>query len=468
MPDLQSLATEILLKLNPWWEERPTPFIKGLPHRDLYWILQKTITSEKRIQAMVGLRRVGKTTLLLQLINFLLNIPGVSKENILYLIGDDPDLILYWQKDSLSRLLDFYLSTIAKKGKRFVFIDEAHFIPLWDKTLKSYYDRFSDLKFIITGSASLPLSKTSLESLAGRVLEEILWPLSFREYCFFQGALKKKVLPEDALGKKYNYQSLSHLLLKNPLLIAQRARKLQPLFEEFLLFGGFPEGIFEEDPLLWQKKLQEDIIKRNIYYDLVRTFPIGNPEHLETMLYLIGRNQSQTFSLSTFLDYLSFGSKETVSKYLEFLSQAFLVGGLEKFTKRGTAKMKKLFIRDTGVLQMIQKTTRLDRKKIGQSVEGAVAHEAKTKFSKVFFFRDSRGQEVDLVVERGESLLPVEIKYTPLVKRKDLGALAYFCKKYNVSSALILTGGEVAKEKNRGVSFYFLPVWEWLWLKSPL
>ena len=461
------LLSEVLLQLNPWWEEKPVPFIKGLPHRELFWSLQKTIFSEKRIQTIVGLRRVGKTTLLLQLISLLLD-RKIERENILYLVGDDPNLMLYWQKDSLSTLLDFYLTNVAKRGKKFVFIDEAHFVPLWDKTLKSYYDRFSDLKFFITGSASLPLSKGSKESLVGRALEEILWQLSFREYLRFRATLKREVFPEDGLGENYNYQGLTKLLINNPLLAVQRTRMFKPVFEAFLLFGGLPEGIFEEDPILWQKKLSEDIIKRNIYYDLVRTFPIRNPEHLETMLYLIARNQSQMFSLNTFINYLPFGSKETVGKYLEFLKAAFLVGELRKFTKRAPAKLKKFFIRDSGILQMIGKKRRVGDANIGQVVEGVVAHEALSKFRDVFFFRDSRGREVDLVVEADKVLLPIEVKHTRVVKRDSLKPLYYFCKKYTIHHAVILTGGEIVEEEHEGIRLFFLPVWEWLWMKEPM
>lgn len=459
--------SEVLLQLNPWWEEKPVPFIKGLPHRELFWSIQKTVFNEKRIQTVVGLRRVGKTTLLLQLISFLLS-SRIERKNIFYLIGDDPNLMLYWQKESLSSIFDFYFTNIARSGKKFIFIDEAHFIPLWDKTLKSYYDRFPDVKFFLTGSASLPLAKGSQESLVGRALEETLWPLSFREYLSFRAVLKKEVFPEDAIGTKYNYQEFTQLLLKNPLLAAERNRKLQHAFETFLLFGGLPEGIFEEDSILWQKKLSEDIIKRNIYYDLVRTFPIRNPEQLETMLYLIARNQAQMFSLNTFIEYLPFGSKETVAKYLEFLKAAFLIGELKKFTKRAPAKMKKFFIRDTGILQMIGKKRGFGEENIGHVVEGAIAHEALCNFKDVSFFRDSRGREVDLVVELGKVLLPIEVKYTRVVKRNSLKPLYYFCKKYNANQAVVLTKGEIAQEAYQGIKLFFLPVWEWLWMKEPV
>ena len=121
--------------------------------------------------AIYGLRRVGKTILMKQIMYELKKI----KENTLYFMFDD---IMAQNPDILEDIIDFYLKTIAGEGRKYIFLDEIQKVPYWQDILKRFYDMREDIKFIVSGSASLRIKK-SKESLAGRIFDFYLPILTF-------------------------------------------------------------------------------------------------------------------------------------------------------------------------------------------------------------------------------------------------------------------------------------------------
>lgn len=107
--------------------------------------------------------------------------------------------------DTWESLIDLYLTKILKttvyklNTKVYIFLDEIQLIPLWQSIIKRYYDFNPNLKFIVTGSSSFSNRENKAESLAGRVFERYLPPLTFDEYCLFS-----KRDDEDQ-NKKINY-----------------------------------------------------------------------------------------------------------------------------------------------------------------------------------------------------------------------------------------------------------------------
>lgn len=145
---------EILDIINPWWKDgRVNSALAPEYHRDAFARLKKHI-GLRQIILLTGLRRVGKTTLIYQLIEYLIN-SDVKKENIIYYSFDE-------QVEDIAKLLDDYSKLTGvewKKEKCFVFLDEIQKLENWSNKIKLLYDSFPNLKFFVSGSASFILEK---------------------------------------------------------------------------------------------------------------------------------------------------------------------------------------------------------------------------------------------------------------------------------------------------------------------
>ncbi|MBM3283217.1 ATP-binding protein [Candidatus Gottesmanbacteria bacterium] len=458
---MENTLYRILVKQNPWWIKEKIDNPKAfLPQREIFPKL--TFLLEKpRILAIIGPRRTGKTVCLFQLIRFLLEKKKVKPESIGYLLCDDPEIELYLLSHSLGEIIDGFLEERGEE-MTYLFLDEVQYLANWAKWLKKYHEFYPNLKIVITGSSSLHLSAGSRESLVGRLVEEILLPMGFFEYVKIKKQLNKGEKPVETISS--DPVRKTDFLLTHPKEQLVREKSLVSDFRQFLLYGGFPEGLFEKDINLWQEYLKEDIVKRQIYHDIVKIFRIENPSLLENLLFFIGSHQSELFSFESFLKALPFGSKETVVNYLAYLNESFLIKSLGKFSRKALIKQKKYFLTDPGLANMITGRTTLlaDEEFLGHLVEGLVANSLIRKHP-CFFFRDEKGREIDLIIRKDKEIIPIEVKYRENIKMEDLSSLVYFIKRQNVSQGLVLTKKLLKKEKIDRFFLYFLPVWEFLY-----
>src|SRR3989338_774762 len=180
---------------NPWWElgeKGMDKFYDPTYKRELYFEVEKRLKQGNEIISIVGMRQVGKSTLMRQLIKDCLK-EGINPKHIFYISFDDPYLkAQYDSKEIFDLIINTYSeaifnSSIAERKERlYFFLDEIHQLPHWEKYLKSYYDRAFPIKFIVSGSSSIHLQQKNKESLLGRISEHTLWPFSFREYVEFK------------------------------------------------------------------------------------------------------------------------------------------------------------------------------------------------------------------------------------------------------------------------------------------
>ena len=147
-----------LIITNPWWKKEKinSKFLLSRKRYEFEDILAKI--EDKRILSIIGPRRVGKSTLIYQTINYLLEEKKVDEKRILLFSGDDPSLF-FNENDKLSDVLEVYFNEILEEditklsSKVYIFIDEIHFIKNWQNYLKICYDRKYNIKFIVTGSS---------------------------------------------------------------------------------------------------------------------------------------------------------------------------------------------------------------------------------------------------------------------------------------------------------------------------
>jgi len=448
---------DVLKAQNEWWkaEKVPSILLEETKRDEFDKIIE--LIEDRRIISIIGPRRTGKTTLMYQLIAFLLK--DLEPVKILFFSMDDPALR---QSESLFEdILKTYFEDILKRTRRkekiYIFIDEIHFLDDWERWLKKYYDMAYPIKFIISSSSSAHLSKKSRESLVGRIFEILLLPLNFRDYLSILG--KRDILKHygnrfDKIKPEERFELLKY----------EEDCKL--LFNRYLLYGGLPESIKEESMLIWQSKLISDVLRKVLYRDVVELYNVRIPSKLEDLFVHLSVNSSNTFSYSSISRNLGM-SIEAVINYIGYLKEAYLIGELRLFSKsveKTLRSNRKYFIMDSGLQNSITKTTDLTEINAGLLIESVVQKHlwifAWKKNFNIYYWKDKG--EVDIVLDMRKRLLPVEVKYRTKIGKKELKGILKFMEKFKVKEGIVVTKDLLKKETFKDKEILFVPAWLFL------
>jgi predicted AAA+ superfamily ATPase len=183
--ELPALA-EYIDQMNPWWRDEPAPPVRVYKRWPLPLLVTRLQSGVTPAVVLRGPRRVGKTVLLRQVLDTLLN-QGVASNRILYLPFDElPDLnklsqpllsLAYWFE---RRRLGCTFNEAARNGApAFLFLDEVQNLDAWAPQLKSLVDNH-EVRVFVTGSSSLRI-EAGRDSLAGRISTLTLGTLLLRE-----------------------------------------------------------------------------------------------------------------------------------------------------------------------------------------------------------------------------------------------------------------------------------------------
>lgn len=418
---------DLLLRMNPWWRGRKIEEIEGLKPRFQFKELEKYL-KVRQIIAIIGLRRTGKTVLMLQLIDKLLK-EGVEPKNILYFSFDE---ILAKEPEIIEQILSTYESEILRGELKntYIFFDEIQHVPDWQVILKRYYDSIKGIKFVVSGSASLFMRKAK-ESLAGRIYEFEIKPLTFEEFLYLRGFEVK-----DMLLQKF---------------------ELEKLFYEYVIHGGLPEMIFERD-FEKLKKYVNSIIEKIIFFDIPKTFDVKDPFILKEIVDLLAKNPGMLVDFGSLASTLKI-SRQTVSKYMKYLEKAFLIKLLGNYRGSEFAiarKAKKAYFTSHSLLLPSFETEEEFLSSLSFLVENIVINQLNANF----FWKDSLG-EINILYRK----IPIEIKFKEKIEKKDLRNILRFGRKFKSKKAILITKDLEKEERINGMTVHYVPIIKFL-LKS--
>ena len=138
----------------------------GGKFRDLYSLITERYLAKNISISISGLRRVGKTTILFQLINYLLE-SGTEGKRILYYQFSE-------KINNLEQVLQIFFTNFTDlevgRDNFYIFLDELQYVRDWQSIVKGYIDQNKRIKFVVSGSASIYFRSSVKESLAGRML----------------------------------------------------------------------------------------------------------------------------------------------------------------------------------------------------------------------------------------------------------------------------------------------------------
>ncbi|HLD42590.1 MAG TPA: ATP-binding protein [Candidatus Nanoarchaeia archaeon] len=410
---------DVLLELNPWWKQ---DFKAEFKEREVYSKIQKFMPL-RQILAFTGLRRVGKTTLLRKIIE-----DAITKENF------DPKRVMYFSFDEcreaeIKEVLRSYeeLTENSLREKRsLVVLDEVQKASNWEGQVKSIYDLYEKhVKIIVSGSESLFIRSKSKETLAGRIFEFKIEPLSFREFLRFKEA-KFEPIP----------------LYK---------RELEKLFEEFTLTQGFPELIGIQDKEIIKKYLKESIIEKVVFQDMQRLFPIKDASLIESLLSIFLEEPGQIIEISDLANDLNV-SRQTLSNYILYLEHAFLIRKLYNFS-RNRRKVERKLKKYYPTIVSPTLVFRQDDVSKSKVFEWLIVNQLQAEF----FWRDPYKNEVDIVLF-DKTIMPIEVKYGKI----ELEGMRSFMEKFKVKEGCIISRNVEEKKKTDGRTISIIPAFRFL------
>ncbi|MGE4501650.1 MAG: ATP-binding protein [Thiomicrospira sp.] len=286
--------------------------------------------SPAKMTAVYGSRGIGKTTLLMQV----LQASTVAAESKLYISCDHP----HFQGVSLFDFVDDF----CQRGGELICIDEIHEAADFEQQLKSIYD-FLDIKVLFTGSSAIHLSNPDL---ARRYSMYHLAPLSLRE---FLEITQQVSLPTFALADIFSrHEALAHQVLD-----ALNDKKILKHFQQFLKTGAYP--FYFEDPNKYIDRMNETI-NVVLHQDLAKLFQV-QPDKIDTLkklLLTICVTKPLELSIEKLASTVGI-TKATLYKYIGYLNDVALIKHITHEGKRFAAirKSDKLYLANANLFEAL-------------------------------------------------------------------------------------------------------------------
>ena len=342
-------------------------------------VLRKRLAEPRRfIQVVAGPRQTGKTTLVRR-------VAAEAGARFRYASADEPTLrergwiAEQWEAARLE-------AGAAGRGGALLVLDEIQKIPGWSETVKRLWDEDTrakrPLKAVLLGSAPLLIQRGLTESLAGRfeVLRLPHW--SFAEM-------------REAFGFS---------------------------LDQYLYFGGYPGAApLIGEPERWARYIADSLIETTISRDVLLLTRVDKPALLRRLFELGCRYSGQVLSYTKMLGQLQdAGNATTLAHYLDLLTAAGMVTGLQKFAggaARSRGSIPKLQVLNTALMTaqsgVAFEEARADREFWGRLTESAVgahlANAAATGICELYYWRE-RNREVDFVARAGRVVIAIEVK----------------------------------------------------------
>lgn len=329
-----------------------------------------------KIDAVIGMRRTGKTWFLFQAMCHYLE-QGVPREAMLYLNFDDERLLPMAAAD-VGRIIETYYRLFPGHRDRtcYFFFDEVQNISGWEVWLRRLVDT-ERVQIAVTGSSAKLLSREIATALRGRSLSTEIFPFSFREALAHEGVGD---IPASRPGTK------KRALLENRL-------------RRYLVNGGFPEVQSVADQ--YRIAIFQEYVDVVILRDIVERYEVSNILPLRALIRHLLAAPATLFSINKFHnDLKSQGlacGKNTLHDYFAYLKDAYLIFQVLIHSRSERAKRvnpRKVYVIDTGLANAFLHKPQSDW---GRLLENFVFMELRRKGLGIDYYRTQDGLEVDFI-----------------------------------------------------------------------
>jgi hypothetical protein len=376
------------------------------------------------IKVITGMRRTGKSTIMIQLADHLKE-SGVGSEKIIYINMESLDNSRFLDIHELHRFVRE--QKIKAGGKIYLFIDEVQEIPDWEKAVNSFFAD-DDADIFVTGSNSKLLSGELATLLAGRYVEFNVYPLVFSE---FSEVVKNK-------------------------------SEIIPRFNQFLKYGGMP-GIHHlefEEPNIYQylSSIRDSVVLK----DVVSRNNIRDIDLLDKIIAFVFDNAGHVMSSRKIAEFFKNERRsvghETIINYLNYLESAFIIKRVPRYDLKGKKLLEtneKIYLTDIGLRHTLFGYREKD---INLFLENIVFIELKArgydvKIGKIDDF------EVDFIAERGGERIYVQVCYLLTDETVRNRETRPFFKINDNFPKYLLTMDTVPESSENGIIRRYIPDW---------
>lgn len=358
---------------------------------------------------ITGIRRCGKSTLMLQILE-------QQNSNTLFLNFEDIRL-------SGFELADFntLMTIIENKAYTKLFFDEIQFIENWELMVRTCLDK--NLQVTITGSNAAMLSVELGTKLTGRHLSAEIFPFSFIEFLNFKG----------------------------------KSESLET-FEEYLSTGGFPDYVKTENGQIL-RQLLDDILAR----DIAVRYAVRDINSLRQLCVYLISNIAKPFSATKIKGMFGLNAPSTILDYLSYFEKSYIFQYLPKFSyslKVQIRNPKKVYAIDLG---LFTENSVSFSEENGRRLENAVYLFLRTQTKELYYFQEKK--ECDFVVfKNGKLDRLIQVCYTldaHNLKRETEGLLEAM-NFFGLKVGYLLTYSQSDEFTFEDKKIVVMPVWEYL------
>ena len=366
------------------------------------------------IVTITGPRQSGKTTLAVK-----------TCPNYKYVTLEDPDVLEHAIEDPRG-----FLNLYSDK----VIFDEIQNAPKLFSYLQGNVDKDNRSgRFILTGSQQFLLNEKISQTLAGRIAKLTLLPLSLAELL---------------------QRPSQTLWLKNKLKKVSAPKK--SLYE--VLINGLYPRIYEKklDP----KQFYREYVDTYLTRDLQQLINVGDLRTFQNFLRLLANRCGQKVNLTSLGNDLGI-SHTTIKRWLSILEASYVIILLEpyynNFNKR-IVKSPKIYFLDTGLLCYLLRVKKEElpfHSQRGGIFETFVISELYKNYyhhdqsAPLYFWQEHSNREIDVIIDEGEKLYPLEIKSSQTISSAFFDNLNYWLKTSKSSDGgYLVYGGEEWQKRN--------------------
>lgn len=380
---------------------------------------------------MTGIRRSGKSYMLYQIMNQLVD-KGHSWDEFIYLNFEDERLIGFTYED-FNVIFEAFYSTSNKEP--ILFLDEIQNVEGWENFARGLAD---EKKLVyITGSNASLLSKEIEARLGGRYLNRHIYPYSF---------------PEFLKAKEYSFNLYS----------TKGQGQLLKQFEEYMVYGGFPEIV----NLINKRDYLSSVYNKIYLGDVIARNKVTNTKALEILVKKLAESVRQAISYTRLTNIIkSVGinvSKTTIIQYIEYLKDSYLIFSIENYSKKiveRTTNPKYYFI-DSGLINLFL----FDAKPALFENLLAVSLIRKYGRENLYFYED-RNSELDFYIPSESIAIQGSYTIAELDKReREIKSLVNLNKFQKVERNIIVTLNEEGTIVEEGIEIEIIPAYRWLLL----
>ena len=386
---------------------------------------------EQVIKVVTGIRRCGKSTLLLQYQEWL-KASGVSDEQIVTINFEELE---YEELQDYKKLYAYLKDRLCKGKMTYIFLDEIQKVSAFEKVVDSLYVK-PQVDLYVTGSNAYMLSGDLATLLTGRYVEIKMLPLSFYEFLEVTGSGQEQGFSEYMRDGGLPYVAV----------MDRTPEKVETYLE------GIYNTVIVKDIEDRQARKESDSDKRKINDILL----------LKTIAKYLASIVGNPVSIRSITDYfISNGRKispNTVSDYVEALTESFIFYPAERFDIIGKQLLKanrKMYIVDLGLRNHILPRRQYD---LGFSLENIVYFELLRRGYRVMIGKVG-STEVDFVAEKQGAYTYFQVTADMTAQEtfeREMKPLRHIRDNYE---KIVLTGDRLTLGNYDGIQVKYLPDW---------